>query len=165
MEQERGSTLTRLPIFERRRCRCGEPRTALWRKGWKGCGKTRGQCGANGSIVSSPETASTSRISLPPAATGCLQSRMVRRGSTVRVRQRALQRPRKSGPSSCHQLAVRPTCSVMEPVLEPSDIRRPDFVASADNMPLNFDPCWASVCLGGALSLAGVKSDVPHASP
>ena len=61
----------------------------LWRKGWKGCGKTRGQWDANGSIVSSLETASTSRISLPPTATGCPQSRMVRRGSTVRVRQRA----------------------------------------------------------------------------
>ncbi len=48
-------------------------------------------------IVSSPETASTSQISLPPAATGCLQSRMVRRGSTVRVRQGALQKPRMTG--------------------------------------------------------------------
>ncbi len=35
------------------------------------------------------ETAKTSGIPLPPAATGCLRRSMVRRGSTVRVRQRA----------------------------------------------------------------------------
>src|SRR5918994_7950457 len=34
---------------------------------------------------------------LPSVATGCRVQRMVRRGSTVRVRQRALQRPRKTG--------------------------------------------------------------------
>ena len=34
-------------------------------------------------MVSSPETASTSPISLPPPATGCPQSRMVRRGSRI----------------------------------------------------------------------------------
>src|SRR2546429_5794338 len=33
---------------------------------------------------------------LPWVATGCVRSSMVRRGSTVRVRQRALQRPRKA---------------------------------------------------------------------
>jgi hypothetical protein len=34
---------------------------------------------------------------LPPAATACLRSSMVRRGSTVRVRQRALQKRRVTG--------------------------------------------------------------------
>ena len=80
---ERGPRPTRAPIFGRRRRQCGKRRTALWRKGWKRCGKKRGQWGANGSIISSPEAASTSRISLPPAATGCLQSRMVSRASAV----------------------------------------------------------------------------------
>jgi hypothetical protein len=36
------------------------------------------------------------REPLPWVATGCLRSSMVRRGSTVRVRQRALQKPRKT---------------------------------------------------------------------
>jgi hypothetical protein len=31
-------------------------------KGWKGCGKTKGQWGTNGSIVSSPETANKPKI-------------------------------------------------------------------------------------------------------
>src|SRR5207253_1340322 len=49
-------------------------------RGWKGGGKKRGgNDRRNGSSVSSPETTSTSQISLPPAAVGCPQNRMVRR--------------------------------------------------------------------------------------
>jgi hypothetical protein len=47
---------------------------------------------------------------LPPAATGCLRRSMVRRGSTVRVRQRALQKRRKSGLSPSAELARAPVC-------------------------------------------------------
>src|SRR5687768_9375243 len=36
---------------------------------------------------------------------------MVRRGSTVRVRQRALQKPRKTGLLLCDRLAGAPVCS------------------------------------------------------
>ena len=46
----------------RNRC-SGKRMERLW--------KNEGQRDANGSIVSCPETASTSQISLPPAATGC----------------------------------------------------------------------------------------------
>jgi hypothetical protein len=44
-----------------------------------------------------PEKGGNKPNPLRPVATGCLRSSMVRRGSTVRVRQRALQKPRKAG--------------------------------------------------------------------
>jgi hypothetical protein len=45
--------------------------------------------------------------SVASAATGCLRSSMVRRGSPVRVRKRALQRPRKAAPFLFHvQMAL-----------------------------------------------------------
>jgi hypothetical protein len=75
---ERGS-----PISAPALVTAGELETAgALGKGWKGCGKTRAQRGANGSMVSSPETASTSQISLPPPATGC----PVRAGNSVRLK-------------------------------------------------------------------------------
>ena len=83
-------------------------------------------------VARNPKTAWTSAKPLPPAATGCSFDCMVRRGSTVRVRQRALQKPRK-GLLSCfpflidlHDLqhtqgygalygAFRSTCRSLEP--------------------------------------------------
>src|SRR5919201_5202378 len=50
------------------------------------------------------------RKPLPWVATGCRLERMVRRGSTVRVRQRALQKRRTSALSRSGGLAPRPTC-------------------------------------------------------
>jgi hypothetical protein len=47
---------------------------------------------------------------LQPVATSCRGTLMVRRGSTVRVRQRALRNPRKSGTSCSGRLARRPSC-------------------------------------------------------
>jgi hypothetical protein len=63
------------------------------------------------------------RIPLPPAATGCVGKYMVRRGSTVRVRQRALLRPRKT-----RSFVFGPTCtsrarSGVESVLEKRVLR------------------------------------------
>src|SRR5712691_9548246 len=52
---------------------------------WKNAGAT----GRKRSERFKPRNGSTSQISFPPAATACPQNRMVRRGSTVRVRQRA----------------------------------------------------------------------------
>jgi hypothetical protein len=44
-------------------------------------------------LAGTAEMARDSAKPLPPAATGCGLDRMVRRGSTVRVRQRALKSP------------------------------------------------------------------------
>jgi hypothetical protein len=56
------------------------------------------------------ESGSDTRKPLPWVATGCRKRHMVRRGSTVRVRQRALQKPRKSGLFLSSQLAESPAC-------------------------------------------------------
>ncbi len=58
-----------------------------------------------------PRNRKNKRNPLPSAATGCLGKYMVRRGSTVRVRQRALQKPRKAGLLLSVALAQSPECS------------------------------------------------------
>ena len=70
-------------------------------------GRNQWQPVANGT---SPENGSNKPKPLPPVATSCRSERMVRRGSTVRVRQRALQNPRKSGSFRSMQLAQAPVC-------------------------------------------------------
>jgi hypothetical protein len=61
-----------------------EPRGCNW---WQSAANRRGR----GSAENKPKP-------LPWVATGCPPKYMVRRGSTVRVRQRALQRPREDSP-------------------------------------------------------------------
>jgi hypothetical protein len=53
---------------------------------------------------------------LLPVETSCRSERMVRRGSTVRVLQRALQKSRKSGLLRSDRLALRRMCCGMEPL-------------------------------------------------
>jgi hypothetical protein len=60
---------------------------------------------------------------LPSAATGC-RVEMVRRGSTVRVRQRALQKLRKWGFSFRMSLQIVERDACMEPFMEPSGRKR-----------------------------------------
>src|SRR5437870_6845267 len=82
----------------------------LWNRGGatgrKGCRRLRRK---HGLISSKP---------LPLAATRCRLDRMVRRGSTVRVRQRALQRPRKTGSFVFGPTCTSPARSDVESVLE-----------------------------------------------
>jgi hypothetical protein len=59
---------------------------------------------------SSPENARSKPKPLPWVATSCLRRSMVRRGSTVRVRQRALQKPRSRGVFRSVRLAGCPAC-------------------------------------------------------
>jgi hypothetical protein len=65
------------------------------------------------------------RKPLPWAATGCREERMVRRGSTVRVRQRASQKRCKSALLLFRDLAITPSCSGMEHFLEHSALGAP----------------------------------------
>jgi hypothetical protein len=69
------------------------------------------------------------RIFVPGASLACppilLRRSMVRRGSTVRVRQRALQKPRKSGVSLSDLLARNPVCSANGAVYGPFRFRTP----------------------------------------
>src|SRR5690348_9540965 len=58
---------------------------------------------------------------------------MVRRGSTVRVRQRASEKPRISGASSWSDFAGSPGCSAMEHFMELSVRRRSRDVVTCDN--------------------------------
>src|SRR6266542_4769173 len=57
---------------------------------------------------------------LPPAATCCAERYMVRRGSPVRVRKRALQSPRTPALFGRIDLQQRQRAEAMEPVMEPS---------------------------------------------
>src|SRR5918995_3433637 len=77
---------------------------------WSLYGAQRSQRVATGGKRSSCETAQTSGKPLPSVATSCRRSSMVRRGSTVRVRQRALQKYRKAGLSLSDRLAHLTTC-------------------------------------------------------
>jgi hypothetical protein len=58
---------------------------------------------------------------------------MVRRGSTVRVRQRALQKPRSRGFFIQSDLLDVERAVGVEHVVEQSDKKRPKFVVSAGN--------------------------------
>jgi hypothetical protein len=59
------------------------------RRGWSVYGAQRSQPVATGGKCASPENGSNKPKPLPPIATSCRSERMVRRGSTPRVRQRA----------------------------------------------------------------------------
>ena len=59
---------------------------------------------------------------------------MVRRGSTVRVRQRALQKRRTSALSVSARLVEALACSVLEPVLEPSCRERASVCSGCDRL-------------------------------
>jgi hypothetical protein len=93
---------------------------------WSLYGAQRAQPVATSGKWDGAERGSLRRKPLPGVATGCGESSMVRRGSTVRVRQRALQRPCKSGfysPLILHSLQRAPG---MEPIMElPGSRHRP----------------------------------------
>jgi hypothetical protein len=65
-------------------------------KAWSIYGAERSQPVATGGKWDCPENGSNKPKPLPWVATSCRAPKMVRRGSTVRVRQRALQKPRKT---------------------------------------------------------------------
>jgi hypothetical protein len=77
------------------------------------------------------------RIFVPGASLACppilLRRSMVRRGSTVRVRQRALQKPRKSGVSLSDLLARNPVQCVWSRFMELSGSERPPRTARCRN--------------------------------
>jgi hypothetical protein len=64
-----------------------------------------------------PETAETCRKPPPSAALRRPRASMVRRGSTVRVRQRALQKPRTPALSCSGRLALEAGAVGMEPFM------------------------------------------------
>jgi Luciferase-like monooxygenase len=70
----RGQRRRRSPFFWRRRRQCGKPRTALWRKGWKGCGKR----GGNGT-----QTVRSFQAPKPPQQAGSLCHRLAPVASRV----------------------------------------------------------------------------------
>ena len=98
-----GSTCTRRPAARRAATDSNETTSALRRPlapapahvakadnvGWSLSGAQRSQPMATGGKWARAESGSEKRKPLPCVATGCLKSSMVRRGSTVRVRQRA----------------------------------------------------------------------------
>jgi hypothetical protein len=72
------------------------PGVGAGNRGWSIYGAERSQPVAITGKWDGRKNGSDKREPLPSIATGCLSRHMVRRGSTVRVRQRALQRPRKT---------------------------------------------------------------------
>jgi hypothetical protein len=72
---------------------------------WSSYGATEAQKGRKRSAPAARETARTSQKQLPTVAPICASGRMVRRGSTVRVRQRAMRKRRKSTPFLSRDLA------------------------------------------------------------
>jgi hypothetical protein len=92
--------------------------------GWSLYGAQRSQPVATGSKRDGAENGSLKRKPLPSVATSCPSRSMVRRGSTVRVRQRALQKPCKSGLCLEVELQELQRALGMEPFMELSDRRR-----------------------------------------
>jgi hypothetical protein len=90
-------------------------------EGWSlyGAGAQRLQPVATGGKCESAGNGSDNRKPVPWAATDCLRRSMVRRESTVRVRQRALQKRRTSALFRSDGLAPGRTCGGMEPFIEP----------------------------------------------
>jgi hypothetical protein len=80
-------------------------------KGWSLYGAQWAQPVATGGKSQRRETAEASQEPLPWVATGCGRKPMVRRGSPVRVRKRALQKSRKSALFVWRELARSPACS------------------------------------------------------
>src|ERR687896_563851 len=80
-------------------------------EGWSLYGAQRSQLVATGGKWEGAENGSDKRKPLPSVASSCLSRSMVRRGSTVRVRQRALQSLCKSAPFLPALLAELPTCA------------------------------------------------------
>src|SRR6266511_3542925 len=85
---------------------------------WSVYGAERSQPVATGGRWDDLESGSDTRKPLPWVATSCPDPKMVRRGSTVRVRQRALQKPRSRGFFVCVQSVGRPMRAGMEPFME-----------------------------------------------
>jgi hypothetical protein len=83
----------------------------------------RAQPVATGRKWERPEDGSNRRIGNRWQPTAMAPERMVRRGSTVRVRQRAPEKPRKSGLFLSRDLALRVGCSGMEHFMELSEFR------------------------------------------
>jgi hypothetical protein len=78
--------------------------------GWSLYGAQRSQRVATAGKWEDAENGADMRNPLPWVATGCVRRSMVRRGSTVRVRQRALQKPRKSRLFRSARVARAPVC-------------------------------------------------------
>ena len=91
---------------------------------WSVYGAERSQPVATGGRWDDLESGSDTRKPLPWVATSCPDPKMVRRGSTVRVRQRALQNPRSRG--FCFQLDLQDAQLAvgLEPFMEPSGLKR-----------------------------------------
>jgi catechol 2,3-dioxygenase-like lactoylglutathione lyase family enzyme len=77
---------------------------------WSVYGAERSQPVATGGRWDDLESGSDTRKPLPWVATSCPDPKMVRRGSTVRVRQRALQERRKPALVVSRELARSPAC-------------------------------------------------------
>jgi hypothetical protein len=79
-------------------------------RGWSIYGAQRAQLVATGGKWNTPENRSNKPIRNRWQPTATVSERMVRRGSTVRVRQRALQKRRTSAPLRSERLALDPAC-------------------------------------------------------
>ena len=94
------------------------------RKGWSTYGAQRAQPVAISGKSAGSRNGENERKPLPWVATGCRDPKMVRRGSTVRVRQRALQKRRKSALFVSPPLQIFQRAMGMEPFMEPSGSER-----------------------------------------
>ena len=81
-----------------------------------------------------PEEGRNKPKPLPAIATGCVPRYMARRGSPVRVRKRALQKPRMAWLFALDRFAGLQRGAGIEPPMEPSGPERPFLVAG-----FNFD--------------------------
>jgi hypothetical protein len=89
-------------------------------KGWSVYGAQRAQPVATGGKLDTPENRSNKPIRNRWQPTATIPERMVRRGSPVRVRKRALQSPRTPAVFVRIDLQQRQRAVGMEPVMEPS---------------------------------------------
>ncbi len=88
--------------------------------GWSRYGAPGSQPVATSGKSAGSRNRKNKRVPLPPPAASCVGKYMVRRGSTARVRQRALQKTRKTGFPFRIDLQVVELDPGMEPFMEPS---------------------------------------------
>jgi hypothetical protein len=99
---------------------------------WSVYGAERSQPVATGGRWDDLESGSDTRKPLPWVATSCPDPKMVRRGSTVRVRQRALQNPRKSPGLCSGRLADSAACGGYGAIYGAFKLKTPPTAASED---------------------------------
>jgi hypothetical protein len=154
---------SRRALVRSRRQRQGRRRTHR-KRGWSLYGAPWSQPVANGGKCSHARNRENKRKPSRWIATGCVRRSMVRRGSTVRVRQRALQKPRTSGLLCSRRLAGSAPCGGYGAVYELSSYERRRRPAPVETRPrkANRNGSPSSTSQVGPVPSSGIRTAAPR---